>query len=142
MSFHSPLLLGSRTSSTTSASKNRAKFLKTPWTAGCPSRCPDFLKFTRRNPKGWFPKGVVLADVPPERKTGTRVRSDVPPERKPERGHICQNHAFTKPPFCLPVIHVPFSFLTFAPCTFKLAVSTDQRIAALLSAPKSHNRNH
>ena len=47
-------------------------------------------------------KRVVLADVPPERKTGTRVRSDVPserktgtrvrlhvpPERKPERGYI------------------------------------------------------
>ena len=80
--------------------------------------------------KGWFPKRVVLADVPPERKpergyirmfprnenrnegtfgcsprtkTGTRVRSHVPSERKPERGHIRQNHPFTKPPFCLPV---------------------------------------
>ena len=39
----------------------------------------------------------VRSDVPPERKkTGTRVRSDVPPERKPERGHIRQNHPFTK----------------------------------------------
>ena len=28
----------------------------------------------------------------------------VPPERKPERGYICQNHPFTKPPFCLPAI--------------------------------------
>ena len=25
------------------------------------------------------------------------------PERKPERGHIRQNHPFTKPPFYLPV---------------------------------------
>ena len=41
----------------------------------------------------------VRSDAPPERKTGTRVRSHVPPERKPERGHICQNHPFTKPPF-------------------------------------------
>ena len=79
-----------------------------------PLRCPhDF----RRNPKRWFSKRVVLADVPPERKpervyvrmfprnekTGTRVRSHVPPERKPEQGHIRQNHPFTKPPFYLPV---------------------------------------
>ena len=39
----------------------------------------------------------------PRTKTGTRVRSHVPPGRKPERGHIRQNHPFTKPPFCLPV---------------------------------------
>ena len=70
-------------------------------------------------------QNVVLAAVPPERKpergyvrmlsrnenrnegtfaccsgmkTGTRVRWHVPPER--ERGHIRQNHPFTKPPFC------------------------------------------
>ena len=48
-------------------------------------------------------KRVILADVPPERKTGTRVRSHVPPERKPERGYIRQNHPFTKPPLYLPV---------------------------------------
>ena len=69
---------------------------------------------SRRNPKGWFPKGWfwrmfprnetgtrVRSDVPPERKTGTRVRSHVLPERKPERGYIRQNHPFTKPPFYL-----------------------------------------
>ena len=39
----------------------------------------------------------------PGTKTGTRVRSHVPSERKSERGHIRQNHPFTKPPFCLPV---------------------------------------
>ena len=68
-------------------------------------------------PKRVVSKSVVLADVPPEwktgtqvrsgvppeRKTGTRVRSHVPPERKPERGYIRQNHPFTKPPFYLPV---------------------------------------
>ena len=32
------------------------------------------------------------------------VSADVPPERKPERGYVRQNHPFTKPPFCLPVI--------------------------------------
>ena len=66
----------------------------------------------RRNPKGWFPKGWFSRNenrnegtfgCSPERKTGTRVRSGVPPERKPERGHIRQNHPFTKPPFFLPV---------------------------------------
>ena len=31
------------------------------------------------------------------------VLADVPPERKPERGHVRQNHPFTKPPFCLPM---------------------------------------
>ena len=31
------------------------------------------------------------------------VLADVPPERKPERGHVRQNHPFTKPPFYLPV---------------------------------------
>ena len=30
--------------------------------------------------KGWFSKRVVLADVPPGTKTGTRVHSDVPLE--------------------------------------------------------------
>ena len=40
----------------------------------------------------------------PGTKTGTRARSHVSPERKPERGHVRQNHPFTKPPFCLPVI--------------------------------------
>ena len=44
----------------------------------------------------------------PRTKTGTRVRSHVPPERKPERGHIRQNHPFTKPPFHLPVIRANF----------------------------------
>ena len=67
--------------------------------------------------KGWFPKGWFWrmcspgtktgtrahSDVPPERKPGTRVRSHVPPERQPERGHVRQNHPFTKPPFYLPV---------------------------------------
>ena len=32
----------------------------------------------------FFSKRVVLADVPPGTKTGTREHSDVPPERKPE----------------------------------------------------------
>ena len=45
----------------------------------------------------------------PRTKTGTMVRSDVPPERKPERGHIRQNHPFTKPPFYLPVKDGQFS---------------------------------
>ena len=36
--------------------------------------------------KGWFSERVVLAEVPPGTKTGTRVHSDVPLERKPERG--------------------------------------------------------
>ena len=31
------------------------------------------------------------------------VLADVPPERKPERGHVRQNHPFTKPPFYLPM---------------------------------------
>ena len=31
------------------------------------------------------------------------VLADVPPEQKPERGHIRQNHPFTKPPFYLSV---------------------------------------
>ena len=31
------------------------------------------------------------------------VSADVPPERKSERGHVRQNHPFTKPPFYLPV---------------------------------------
>ena len=58
-------------------------------------------------------KRVVLAGVSPERKPGTRVHSDGPLEREPERGyvrmfprnkklergHIRQNHPFTKPPF-------------------------------------------
>ena len=68
-------------------------------------------------PKSVVFQRVVLADVPRERKrergyirmfprnanllTGTRVRSLDPPERKPERGHVRQNHPFTKPPFCL-----------------------------------------
>ena len=50
----------------------------------------------------------VRSDVPPEQKIGTRVRSHVPPERKPERGHIRQNHPFTKLPFYLPVTHMRF----------------------------------
>ena len=29
--------------------------------------------------------------------------ADVPLERKPERGHVRQNHPFTKPPFYLPM---------------------------------------
>ena len=50
-------------------------------------------------PKGWF---RVHSDVPPERKQERRyVRMF--PRKKPERGHICQNHPFTKPPFYLPV---------------------------------------
>ena len=40
----------------------------------------------------------------PGTKTGMRVHSHVPLERKPERGYVRQNHPFTKPPFCLPVI--------------------------------------
>ena len=71
--------------------------------------------------KGWFSKRVVWADVPPERKPergyirmfpqnenrnegtfscspGTKTRNE-----NPERGHIRQNHPFTKPPFCLPM---------------------------------------
>ena len=47
----------------------------------------------------------------PGTKTGTRVHSHVLLERKPERGYICQNHPFTKPPFCLPVKKVAFSKL-------------------------------
>ena len=67
--------------------------------------------------KGWFPKGWFWRMFPrnenqnegtfgcsPGTKEGTRVRSHVPPERKPERGHVRQNHPFTKLPFYLPVI--------------------------------------
>ena len=62
------------------------------------------LLFFRGLTKRWFSKGVVLADVPTERKPGTRVHADVPPERKLERGYIRQNYPFTNPPFCLPMI--------------------------------------
>ena len=48
-------------------------------------------------------RNEVRSDVPPERKTGTRVRSNVPRNEKLERGYVRQNHPFTKPPFYLPV---------------------------------------
>ena len=60
-------------------------------------------------------KRVVLADVPRHQKLERgyirmfprneyrNLRSHVPPERKPGRGHVRQNHPFTKPPFYLPV---------------------------------------
>ena len=82
---------------------------------GTPTTCSETYQ---RNPKGWFPKGWVWRmfsrnenqnegpgtfGCSPGTKTGTRVRSHVPPERKPERGHVCHNHPFAKPPFYLPV---------------------------------------
>ena len=42
---------------------------------------------------------------------GGLVLADVPPERKPERKHIRQNHPFTKPPFCLPATYQTFRYL-------------------------------
>ena len=36
------------------------------------------------------------------------VSADVPPERKPERGHVRQNHPFTKPPLYLPVTFLAY----------------------------------
>ena len=78
-------------------------------------RYPPFRLFRsfRGLRKGGFSKRVVLADVLPRNddqhegtfrcspgtETGTRVPSHVLPEGKPERGHIRQNHPFTKPPF-------------------------------------------
>ena len=50
-------------------------------------------------------------------KTGTRVRSHVPSERKPERGYIRQNHPFTKPPSCLPMIILWFCGLRVCICS-------------------------
>ena len=69
--------------------------------------------FVRGLPKGGFQKGG-FGGCSPGTKTGTRVHSDVPPERTPERGyipmflrnekpvrgHVRQNHPFTKPSFC------------------------------------------
>ena len=37
---------------------------------------------------GWFPKRVVLADVPPERKPERGYIQMFPPERTPERGYV------------------------------------------------------
>ena len=60
--------------------------------------------------RGWPRVGKGLADfLAPQSGDRKRVVSkrvvlaDVPPERKPERGHVRQNHPFTKPPFYLPV---------------------------------------
>ena len=75
-------------------------------------------RFSRRNAKGWFPKGWFWRLFPRNENRnegtfgcspGTKNRNEgtcacSPPERKPERGYIRQNHPFTKPPCCLPVI--------------------------------------
>ena len=66
-------------------------------------------------------KRVVLADVPPERKLERGYIRMFPwnedrnegmfacsPELKPERGHVRQNHPFTKPPFYLVKLHGVF----------------------------------
>ena len=80
----------------------------------------DHLLLTTRNqpghwqflgPEGWFwrmfprneNRNESIFGCPPRTKTRTRVHLRVPPEPKPERGHIRQNHPFTKPPFSLPV---------------------------------------
>ena len=62
-------------------------------------------------PKGWFwrmcPRNENRNEgtfgSSPGTKTGTKARLHVPPEQTPKRGHVRQNHPFTKPPFCLPV---------------------------------------
>ena len=41
-----------------------------------------------RSPKGWFPKGWFLADVPPERKPERGYVRMFPRNEKPERGYI------------------------------------------------------
>ena len=99
--------------------------------------------FSQGFTRGWFPKGWFLRMFPqkenrnkgtfrcspgtigtfgcaPGTKIGTSVRLHVTPERPPERGHIRQNHPFTKPPFCLPVFFLRkspifFQFLGGAP---------------------------
>ena len=76
-------------------------------------------------------KSVVLVDVPLERKPergyirmfsrnenrNEGTCSHVPPERKPERGYVCQNHPFTKPPFCLLVGRADTHTHTYLPAS-------------------------
>ena len=46
---------------------------------------------------------ITLSGVDKRAVSKRAVFADVPPERKPERGYVCQNHPFTKPPLYLPV---------------------------------------
>ena len=76
------------------------------------------LDYFRGLTKGWFwrmfpqneNRNEGTFGCSPRTKTGTRVRSHVPPELKPERGYIRENHPFTKPPVCLPMIFIRLEF--------------------------------
>ena len=58
-----------------------------------------FFGGSQKGGPGGFQKGG-FGGFSPAPKTGTRVNSHVPRYQKPERGHIRQNHPFTKPSFC------------------------------------------
>ena len=67
--------------------------------------------------KGWFSKRVVLADVPAERNRNDGCVCMFPRNEKPERGHIRQNHSFTKLPFLFP-LDLWYPQLAFRVCNF------------------------
>ena len=61
---------------------------------------------------GWFPKRVVLVDVPGTPNTGVRAQKTERHNQKPERGHIRQNHRFTKPPWQTSALYGPIPVQT------------------------------